>query len=254
MSCAAAAEFDGISKDYPTNFLGRRRLQAVTDVSFQIHPGEVFGLVGPNRAGKTTLVKVLLALCRPSGGRVCRLGHPASDRSTLARVGFVHENQALPRYWDAAGLLEYYGALSGMPEPEVRRRIPELLERIGLADRSREPIARFSKGMVQRLGLAQAVLNDPELLVLDEPTEGLDLDGRQLVHDLIHDRRSRGGSVLLVSHALADVEHLCDRVGVIHQGRLIYEGTVAALRGDPATGTTRSFPDALQRLYEAGRQ
>lgn len=251
MASTPVAEFDRVGKVYPSGLLGRCRLSAVTEVSFQVKPGEVFGLIGPNRAGKTTLVKILLALCHPSQGRVRRLGRPASDRSTLARIGFVHESQALPRYWHAAGLLEYYGALTGMPEPEVRRRVPRLLERAGLADRGREPIARFSKGMIQRLGLAQAVLNDPELLVLDEPTEGLDLDGRRLVHALVKEQQGRGRAVLLVSHSLADVETLCDRIGVLHRGRLVYEGTVETLCRDPRSGVSRSFPDALQGLYEA---
>lgn len=250
MAPTLIAEFDRVGKVYPGGFLGRRGLSAVADVSFQVRPGEVFGLVGPNRAGKTTLVKILLALCRPSRGRVTRLGRPVTDRSTLARIGFVHENQALPRYWHAAGLLHYYGALTGMPEPEVRRRVPRLLEQVGLADRSQEPIARFSKGMIQRLGLAQAVLNEPELLVLDEPTEGLDLDGRRLVHALVKEQQGRGHTVFLVSHSLADVEALCDRIGVLHQGRLVYEGTVEALCR--AQGS-RPFPDALQGLYEASQ-
>jgi ABC-2 type transport system ATP-binding protein len=146
----------------------------------RIESGEVFGLLGPNRAGKTTLVKMLLSLCRPTAGEVFRLGRPLSDRSTLGQVGYVHENHAFPRYLSAADLLEYYGALTLMPSDLVRERVPRLLERVGLADRSREPIARFSKGMLQRLGIAQALLNAPRLLVLDEPTEGLDLNGRRL--------------------------------------------------------------------------
>jgi ABC-2 type transport system ATP-binding protein len=251
MSATAVAEFDQVSKAYPDGLLGRSVLAAVTEVSFQILPGEVFGLVGPNRAGKTTLVKMLLSLCRPTSGRVLRLGKPARDRGTLARIGFVHENQALPRYWHAAGLLEYYGALALMPQPEVRKRIPSLLEEVGLADRSREPISRFSKGMMQRLGLAQAVLNDPDLLVLDEPTEGLDLDGRRLVLDMVARQRRRGGTVLLVSHALAEVEQVCDRLGVLFQGRLIFAGRLPELLQDPKTKTARPLGTALQRLYEA---
>jgi ABC-2 type transport system ATP-binding protein len=137
-----------------------------------------------------------------------------------------------------------------MPEPEVRRRAPRLLEQVGLADRSREPIARFSKGMIQRLGLAQAMLNEPDLLVMDEPTEGLDLEGRRVVHDLVAGQRSRGRSVLLVSHALADVENLCDRVGVLVQGRLVHLGPLSGLNRDPATGAVRSLADVLRNLYE----
>ncbi|HEV3205095.1 MAG TPA: ABC transporter ATP-binding protein [Gemmataceae bacterium] len=254
MDSTALAEFQQVSKTYPDGMLGRRRLQAVSEVSFQVQPGEVFGLLGPNRAGKTTLIKILLTLCRASKGRTLRLGRPVTDRTTLARVGYVHEDQAFPRYWHAAGLLEYYGALTMMSEPEVRRRVPVLLEQVGLIDRSQEPIARFSKGMVQRLSLAQAMLNDPDLLVLDEPTEGLDLEGRELVRAIVQQRRAAGRSVLLVSHALDVVEQLCDRIGVLNKGRLIFLGDLELLSCDPATGSRLPFPDALRRLYERSPQ
>ncbi len=224
MSPTAAFEFEDVTKDYPAGLLGRRRLRAVERVSFRVEPGEVVGLLGPNRAGKTTLVKILLTLCRPSAGRVSRLGRPADDRRTLARVGYVHERPAFPRHLSADDLLAYYGALSSLPSAEVRRRIPALLERVGLADRAREPIVRFSKGMTQRLALAQALINDPELLVLDEPAEGLDLPGRELVAGVIAEHRRRGRSVLLVSHALADAERSCDRIAVLVGGRLAHWG------------------------------
>ena len=249
MSSPAVAEFDNVSKNYTSGFFGRRQLQAVTSVGFSIGQGEVFGLVGPNRAGKTTLVKLLLSLCRPTSGCITRFGRPLNDRSTLARVGYVHENQAFPRYLTAASLLEYYGCLALLSEPEVRRRAPELLERVGLSDRSREPISGFSKGMVQRLALAQALLNDPDLLVLDEPAEGLDQDGRRLLHDAIADRRHRGRSVLFVSHVLADVEQLCDRLAVLVRGRLAYVGALAALTGADGARERRPLTQALDELY-----
>ena len=214
-----------------------------------IEPGEVFGLLGPNRAGKTTLVKVLLSLCRPTAGESRRLGSPVSDRATLAQVGYVHENHAFPGYLTAAGLLEYYGALTLLPRNVVSERAPKLLKRFGLADRGGEPIARFSKGMVQRLGLAQALLNEPRLLVLDEPTEGLDLEGRRLLRDAAAEVRSRGGSVLLVSHVLTEVEQLCDRVGVMIGGRLAYVGPLAEFVQHPTKEKTRSLEQALQQFY-----
>src|SRR5262249_46092731 len=160
-------------------------------------------------------------------GRALRFGQPAADRRTLARVGYVHESPAFPRYLTARGLLEYYGALTLMPEPDVQARVPVLLEQVGLADRDREPIARFSKGMVQRRGLPQALLNEPDLLVLDEPTEGLDLAGRQLLRQVAAEQRRRGRSVLLVTHVLSEVEQLCDRVGVLVGGRLVFIGPLA---------------------------
>jgi ABC-2 type transport system ATP-binding protein len=241
---AAVAEFEGVSKVYRVGLLRRTPVQAVAGVTMRVEAGEVLGLLGPNRAGKTTLVKMLLSLCRPTAGRVTRLGRPAAEAVTLARVGYVHENPAFPRYWNAAGLLEYYGAMTLLDEPTVRRRAGELLERVGLADRGREPIAGFSKGMVQRLGLAQALLNDPDLLVLDEPAEGLDFPGRRLVHEVIGERRRQGRSVILVSHALPDVAALCDRVAVLVGGRLNYLGPLAAL-----TAGCRPLERALEDLY-----
>ena len=175
----AAAEWVRVSKTYSHSWFRGRKVVALREVSLRLDAGEVFGLIGPNRAGKTTLLKVLLSLCRPTSGEATRLGAPVADRSTLARVGYVHENHAFPNYLTASDLLEYYGALALLSPEAVRERVPVLLKRFGLADRGREPIARFSKGMVQRLGLAQALLNEPRLLVLDEPTEGLDLDGRR---------------------------------------------------------------------------
>jgi ABC-2 type transport system ATP-binding protein len=246
---AAAAEFVNVSKTYTDRLFRRRTVRAVRDVSFRVHAGEVFGLVGPNRAGKTTLVKLLLSLCRPTAGAVTRLGKPAADRGTLARVGYVHENHALPRYLSAAGLLEYYGALTLLPYEELRERIPRLLERFGLADRSREPIARFSKGMLQRLGMAQALVNAPKLLVLDEPTEGLDLAGRQLMRDVVREVRAQGGAVLLVTHVLAEVEQLCDRVAVVVDGTVVHVSPVAELLQDPAGDRAKSLERVLKELY-----
>jgi ABC-2 type transport system ATP-binding protein len=247
---AAAVEFDNVSKIYTSGLLGRRTIPAVREVSLRVERGEVLGLLGPNRAGKTTLIKVLLSLCRPTSGTVRRLDRPLTDRSTLGRVGYVHENHAFPRYLSAAGLLEYYGALSLTPYEAVLQRVPKLLERVGLADRGREPIARFSKGMVQRLGMAQALVNNPELLVLDEPTEGLDLAGRQLLREVVREMRNNGRTVLLVSHVLSEVEQLCDRVAVLAGGRLRHLGPLADLkRGPKPDGSSRSLEQALQELY-----
>lgn len=248
MNGAAALVFDNIVKDYPGGLLRRRTLRAVDQVSFRVERGEVVGLIGPNRAGKTTLVKLLLALCQPTAGRVERLGKPGDARHTLARVGYVHENQAFPPYLSAAALLEYYGALSWIPEATVKQRVPILLNRVGLIDRAAEPISRFSKGMKQRLAIAQAFLNEPELVVLDEPGEGLDLDGRQLLRSLIAEHKAAGRTVLYVSHLLNEVEQLCDRLAVLVGGRLVFLGPLVELtRGRP--GGTPTLEQSLQRLY-----
>jgi ABC-2 type transport system ATP-binding protein len=250
MDCEPVAELDEVTKDYITGPLRRRRLRALDQVSLRLEAGEVVALLGPNRAGKTTLLKILLSLCRPTAGRAWRFGQSVAARTTLARVGYVHDNQAFPRYLTAAGLLTYYGALTLVPFEEVQRRVPILLERVGLADRAAEPIERFSKGMIQRLGVAQALVNDPDLLVLDEPSEGLDLGGRQLVRDLLVDMRRRGKTVLLVSHLLTEVQRVSDRVAVLVGGRLVHVGPLTGLTCDPGTGGSRPLELALQQLYE----
>jgi ABC-2 type transport system ATP-binding protein len=250
----AVVRFEDVTKIFSAGVFGRGGVRALDNVSLSIAAGEVFGLIGPNRAGKTTLVKILLSICRPSSGRIWRLGRDWRERSTLARVGYVHESQAFPRYLTARRLLDYYGAISRQPAAIVRSRGNELLERVGLADRSREPIGRFSKGMLQRLALAQALINDPDLLVLDEPSEGMDLAARRLLHGVIRERQEKGHTAILVSHLLTDVERLCDRVAVLRNGSVGFLGRVADLKRDagreqldhaPASG----FEEALEPFY-----
>jgi ABC-2 type transport system ATP-binding protein len=247
----AVAEFIDVSKVYHAVLRPGRTIQALCGVSLTIQPGEVFALLGPNRAGKTTLVKILLGLCHLSGGRVNRLGRPLADRATLARIGYMHENQAFPRYLTATSLLEFYGKLSWIPPAHLRRRIPVLLERLGLTGRAHEPIARFSKGMIQRLALAQAMITDPDLLVLDEPMEGLDLNGRLLLQEILVQQRAAGKAVLVVSHALGEIAEVCDRLAVLVDGRVAYLGSLAALLRDPAGGQNRSLPAALAPIYRS---
>ena len=247
-----AAVFDNVVKTYKAGAFGRGGVAAVRGVSLTVPAGSAFALLGPNRAGKTTLVKMLLSLSAPTGGAITRLGSPAADRRTLARVGYMHENHAFPRYLSATDLLEFYGGLSGVPAADLGSRAGRLLERVGLADRSREPIARFSKGMVQRLGLAQALVNEPDLLILDEPTEGLDLFGRRLLRDVVREYKAAGKTVLLVSHVLTEVEELCDRVAVLVAGKVAHAGPLADLTRDPRTGAARTLEAALRPLYEKG--
>ena len=244
-----AALFENVGKVYKSGLFARTQIPAVRDVTLTVPLGSVFGLLGPNRAGKTTLVKLLLALARPSAGHVARFGEPIANRRTLSRVGYMHENHAFPRYLSAGEVLHFYGGLSGVPGDELPRRATALLERVGLADRKNEPISRFSKGMVQRLGLAQALVNEPDLLILDEPTEGLDLLGRQLLRDIAREFKAAGKTVLLVSHVLGEVEELCDELAVLVAGRVVYRGTTAALTVDPNTGAKRPLETALRRLY-----
>jgi len=247
MNMSTVAEFHEVCRDYRLGIWSRQSLRAVDAVSFTVQAGEVFGLLGPNRAGKTTLIKMLLSLCRPSAGQISRLGRPLHDRRTLGRIGYMHENHAFPKYLSARELLWGYGVLTVLPYETLRSRVEELLDRVGLLDRADHPLWQYSKGMVQRLGLAQALLSDPELLVLDEPTEGLDLSGRRLLREVVTGLRQRGKSVLLVSHVLSEVEQLCDRVAVLRQGKRVFLGTLDQLTVQGG----RTLEQSLQELYEA---
>jgi ABC-2 type transport system ATP-binding protein len=242
----AAAEFTGVVKTYKSGPLGRAITPAVQGVTLAVPAGSVFALLGPNRAGKTTLVKLLLSLTRPTAGTVTRLGEPVTNRATLARVGYMHENHAFPRYLSPSEILSFYGGLAGVSTESLREKVDGLLERVGLDDRKSDAIGRFSKGMVQRLGLAQAILNDPDLLVLDEPTEGLDLGGRILLRKVVRGMKAAGKTVLFVSHVLPEVEELCDRAAVVVSGRLAFEGSMADLtRGEPLEA-------AVAAVYQKG--
>jgi len=243
-----AAAYENVSKTYKAGWRGG--VKALDGFSLTVPAGSVYALLGPNRAGKTTLVKLLLGLSRPTGGTIQRLGHAAADRRTLARVGYMHENQHFPRFLPARELLRFYASLTLMKADAIAKRVDDLLTRVGLADRTEEPISRFSKGMVQRLGLAQALLNDPDLLILDEPTEGLDLTGRAMLRDVIAERKAKGKTVIIVSHVLTEVEQTCDRVGVVVAGKLVKEAAIADLVTDPKTRQPRSLETVLRPLYE----
>ena len=249
-------EFQNVSKTYhvglPTmgTWCPRRAIHALRDVSFNVRGGCVFGLLGPNRAGKTTLIKALLSICFPTSGTILRLGRKPADRSTLARVGYLHESPAFPRYLTARSFLEYYGALSLLTRRELAVRIPRLLDEVGLSDRAGEAIAAYSKGMLQRLALAQALVNDPELLVLDEPTEGMDLSARKLLHEIILRRKAEGKTAILVSHSLADVGQLCDELAVLRGGQVVFHGSLADLTGGgPGGGDVDALQKALEPIY-----
>jgi ABC-2 type transport system ATP-binding protein len=243
-------EFYNVSKTYRIGLLQRRVNHALRSVSFRIRSGCVFGLLGPNRAGKTTLIKTLLSICHPTSGTIQRLGRDVTQRSTLARVGYLHESPAFPRYLTARTFLDYYGALSLLSRRELSQRVPQLLDEVGLSDRAGETIAAYSKGMLQRLALAQALINDPELLVLDEPTEGMDLSARKLLHEIILRRKSQGKTALLVSHSMADVGRLCDEVAVLRSGQVAFQGPLADLIGDGShQGDVDLLQEALEPIY-----
>ena len=194
---------------------------AVANLTLQVKRGEIFGFLGPNGAGKTTSVKMLLGLTAPTAGSATLLGQPLGDRATRAKIGFLPEHFRFHEWLKAAEFLDLHGRLHQMPKQTRQQTIPELLELVGLQDRAQTPLRAFSKGMLQRIGLAQALLNDPALVFLDEPTSGLDPLGRRLVRDVINQLRQRGTAVLLNSHLLSEVEQTCDRVTFIRQGEIL---------------------------------
>ncbi len=207
---------------------------AVDGLTLSVGKGEALGFLGPNGAGKTTTVKMLLGLVRPTAGQAHIFGRPPGDPSMMRRVGFLPEHFRFHPWLTAGGFLDFHGRLYGMPAAQRKSRVPELLEMVGLADRARSRLSEFSKGMLQRIGLAQALLNHPEVVFLDEPTSGLDPLGRREVRDLIHDLRHAGVTVFLNSHLLSEVEVACDRVAIIKQGRVVRVGSLEELAG----GTT----------------
>jgi len=202
---------------------------AVDSLTLSVGAGEVFGFLGPNGAGKTTTVKMLLGLVEPTSGEARLLDHRPGDPAIMGRVGFLPEQFHFPSWLTAADFLDVHGRLYGLPAAERRARIPRLLARVGLADRARSKLGEYSKGMMQRVGLAQALLNDPVLVFLDEPTSGLDPLGRREVRDLIHELRAAGVTVFLNSHFLSEVEVTCDRVAIVKRGRVVRIGTLADL-------------------------
>jgi len=199
---------------------------AVADLSLSVRAGEIFGFLGPNGAGKTTSVKMLLSLVTPDGGEGRVLGEPLGDRRTRGRIGFLPEHFRFHDCLTARELLRFHGRLYGLSGSDLDMRIDRLLARVDLLEAADRPVRGYSKGMLQRTGLAQALLNDPLLVFLDEPTSGLDPLGRLLVRDIISELRERGTTVFLNSHLLGEVEATCDRVAFVKQGRTIHEMTL----------------------------
>lgn len=217
-----AVETNSLSKDYRTA-LHKPPTSALKGVTVKVERGCIFGLLGQNGAGKTTLVKILLSLVPPTSGSAHVLGKDPTDISVRRRIGFLPEHMRLPEYMKARQFLTYMGRLNGVDSAVMRKRIPELLEMVGLPG-EKKLIKAYSKGMQQRLGLAQALLNDPELLFLDEPTEGLDPLGRKQVRDLLVQLRAQGKTIFLNSHILSEVEMICDEMLILRKGEMVRAG------------------------------
>jgi ABC-2 type transport system ATP-binding protein len=230
-----AVEVKGLAKTFRSHIL-RRRIQAVRDVYFTVARGEVFGLLGPNGAGKTTTIKMILGLVSRDAGSASILGRPVPSRESREKVGFLPENPYFYDHLTPRELLDDYGSLFGLARKHRLRRADALLERLGIADLANRPIRRLSKGQVQRVGMAQALLSEPEVLILDEPLSGLDPIGRKEFRDIFLERARAGTAVMFSSHILPDVEMTADRVAFINEGVVADEGALSELLGREASG------------------
>jgi len=223
-----AVETKDLTKIYSSSF-GKRKVQALVDLNLDVERGLIFGLLGPNGAGKTTLIKLLLGITFPTAGNAKILDENISNYSIKKNIGYLPENHKYPPYLKGGEVLKFFGRLSGMNGIGLDKKIDELLELVKLTQWKKTKIKAYSKGMMQRLGLAQALINDPELIFLDEPTDGVDPIGRKEIRDILAELKSRQKTIFLNSHLLSEVELVTDRVGILNKGKLLREGTVKEL-------------------------
>ena len=239
-----------LSKVY-RDFWGRKKVQALNSLSFDVYPGEVFGLLGPNGSGKTTTLKLLLGLLFPTEGEIRILGRTASDVEKNERIGYLPEESYLYRFLNADETLDFYGKLFKLPADLRRKRADELLKLVKVDHARKRQLKEYSKGMTRRIGLAQALINDPEIVFLDEPTSGLDPNGRRDVKDLILSLKAQGKTVVMCSHLLAEIEDVCDRIAILFGGELKLLGTVDELlrsREETQLVTGELPPEALAEV------
>jgi ABC-2 type transport system ATP-binding protein len=241
-----------LTKEFATGFLGRGRHRALDGLSLELARGEVFGLLGPNGAGKSTTLKLVTGLLWPTSGRVTMFDRPPQDPKARVSVGFLPEHPTFYDHLTGEELLSYFAGLCGLSGAPLRTRVDHTLTRVGLGPERRRAVRQYSKGMVQRLGLAQAIINTPALIILDEPMSGLDPLGRRDVRELILELRDQGCTVLFSSHILSDAEMLCSRVAILNRGRLVAAGTTSDLTSGHARGwevtATALTPAAVSAL------
>jgi ABC-2 type transport system ATP-binding protein len=223
-----AIETEGLIKIFRSRWSGKE-VRAVDGISLRVEQGATFGLLGPNGAGKTTFVKLLLSCVHPTAGRATLFGCDARDSEARRPIGYLPENHRFPTYMTGRSMLDFYGALSGMDAASRRTRIPEMLATVGLAEWGDVRLGKYSKGMLQRVGLAQALMHAPTLLILDEPTDGVDPIGRRQIREILQALEQKGVTIFLNSHLLAEVELFCHDVAIIHRGRVALEGKVKDL-------------------------
>jgi ABC-2 type transport system ATP-binding protein len=235
------------------------RIEALKGVSVRVEQGQIYGLLGQNGAGKTTLIKILLGITRKTDGDASLLGEPAGSTAVRARAGYLPEDHQFPGYHTGYSLMDFYGQLYGVPKADRRRKIPETLELVGIAGRMNSKIRTYSKGMKQRLGIAQALMHDPEVIFLDEPTDGVDPLGRREIRELMQRLKEKGHTIFLNSHLLGEVELICDRVAILQKGKMVKEGTIAELtqqkgRFEVGLAPGQAFPaDEAQRMGFAAK-
>ena len=247
-----------LTKDFAVGFWRKRPYRALDQLTLDVEAGEVFGFLGPNGAGKTTTLKLLMQLVYPTSGTAELLGKPLGDLSAKHRIGFLPENPYFYDYLTAEELLTYFAALFGYRGADRRARTSRMLDEVGLGAERRMPLRKFSKGMLQRVGIAQALINDPELVIFDEPMSGLDPLGRKDVRDLILSLRDEGKTVFFSSHILEDAEVICDQVAIILSGKIVRQGYLDELLGQEVVGSelvVEAIPESLfaELQREAGR-
>ncbi|HLJ50853.1 MAG TPA: ABC transporter ATP-binding protein [Bryobacteraceae bacterium] len=228
MSSEYAIETSGLTKVFRTRWK-RREVRAVDGISLNVQRGATYGLLGPNGAGKTTFVKMLLSAVHPTAGSAMVFGHPVSDPEARRPIGYLPENHRFPTYFTGTGMLDFYAALSGVESTRRKQRIPELLEQVGLDKWGDVRIGKYSKGMLQRLGLAQALMHEPSLLILDEPSDGVDPVGRRHIREILTALEEKGVTIFINSHLLVEVELFCHDVAILHQGKVALSGRVRDL-------------------------
>lgn len=245
MTTDYAIEATSLEKIYRSRFRGRE-IKAVSNLTLRVPVGVKFGLLGPNGAGKTTFVKLLLSAVNATAGTASLFGKDVRDPEARRPVGYLPENHRFPTYFTGRGMLDFYGALSGLESPQRNQRIPELLELVGLKDWGDVRIKKYSKGMLQRLGLAQALIHRPNLLVLDEPTDGVDPVGRREIRDVLNGLTGSGVTVFINSHLLSEVETFCEYVAILRKGELALEGKISSLiAGRGYEIATSGVPEAV---------
>jgi len=242
-----------LSKEYPSKSFSKEKILALNNFSFEVENGEIFGLLGPNGAGKTTLIKILLGITFPTKGDVKIFEKDISNESYKEKVGYLPENHKFPNYLSGEEVLHFYGKLSGMSSSNVKKKTNEFLKLVDMEKWRKTKIKKYSKGMLQRLGLAQSMMNNPELIFLDEPTDGVDPIGRKEIRDILTNLKHSGKTIFLNSHLLSEVELICDRVAILNKGVLVKSGRVediTAVSDNYIFNTSEIFGNVLNKLLK----